>query len=64
MMDADTKFAVKYFALFLLIIVGVVMLFSYQESRVFNKLTGADTTMVDALFVQLRVIQPVQGGGE
>ncbi len=64
MMDADTKFAVKYFSLFLLIIVGVFILFSYQESRVFNKLTGADTTMSDALFVQLRVVKIIQTGSE
>ena len=43
-----------------LIIVLGHLLCSAQESRVFNKLTGSDTTMMDACFVQLRVVEPVE----
>lgn len=32
---------------------------AFQESRVFNRLTGADTTVWDAMFVELRVVEPV-----
>lgn len=45
------------------IFVGFVA-YSSQESRVFNKLTGSNTTTMDAFFVQLRVIEPAQEGGE
>ncbi len=47
----------------IIVFVGYIACCS-QESRVFNKLTGADTTTMDAMFVQLRVIEPVQIGGE
>jgi hypothetical protein len=30
---------------------------SYKESEVFNRLTGANTTMYDAMWVQLRVVE-------
>ncbi len=47
-----------YFIMFVAII-GIHVLCSWQESRVFNKLTGAKTTTIDAIFVQLRVVEPV-----
>lgn len=54
-----------FFGLFALAwVVFVYYVFAAQESRVFNKLTGADTTAFDACFVQLRVIEPVQIGRE
>jgi len=44
--------------LFALLVIHCV--WSTQESRVFNKLTGANTTWMDAIFVQLRVVEPAQ----
>jgi hypothetical protein len=39
----------------LAILTAVVVGSAHMESRTFNKLTGADTTWVDAVFVELRV---------
>ncbi len=48
-------------------VVGVIVLWifvSSQESKAFNKLTGSDTTTADAMFVQLRVVEPIRKVGK
>lgn len=40
----------------LLVIFGIVLFASAHESRVYNELTGANTTTWDAVWVELRVI--------
>jgi hypothetical protein len=43
-------------SIILLVIIGVYLAFGfYYESKTFNKLTGAETTMFDAMWVDLRV---------
>ncbi len=59
-MDRETRNMVIVCMVAVLVIFLGFIAFSAQESRVFNKLTGSDTTMVDAMFVQLRVIEPIQ----
>lgn len=36
-------------------LLGLVWFCAVQESRTYNRLTGADTTAMDALWVELRV---------
>lgn len=43
------------FAMLLAILVSVWVLPAYFESRTYNKLTGAETSWWDALWVELRV---------
>ena len=49
-----------YVVVFSLIWVGC----SAMESRTFNRLTGAETTTVDAMFCQLRVSEPFRGSDD
>ncbi len=60
-MGKETKKLIVVFIVALAWILGMHYAFSAQESRVFNKLTGSDTTALDACFVQLRVIEPSRG---
>lgn len=40
-----------------LIMIGFVLIQPFMESQTFNKLTGADTTVWDAIWVELRVTE-------
>lgn len=46
---------VALIVLFFVVLLGWKVVSSYNESRVYNRLTGAQTTTWDALWVQLRV---------
>lgn len=50
-MKADTYF---YLAIALVAVV-CLLVFPYQESKRFNKYTGAETTYWDAMFLELRI---------
>jgi prepilin-type N-terminal cleavage/methylation domain-containing protein len=39
----------------IMFVVSTIPISCYFESKTYNKLTGAETTWVDALFVELRV---------
>lgn len=45
-------------AVAVLIAVSAWIFTSHHESKVYNRLTGANTTTYDAMFVQLRVVEP------
>jgi hypothetical protein len=51
----DNLIACVMVAVILAGIGGVLMVQPYMESRTYNKLTGANTTAWDALWVELRV---------
>lgn len=57
-MDREMKNMVAVCIIVIIIVVVGLIAYSSQESRVFNKLTGSHTTTMDAVFVQLRVIEP------
>ncbi len=59
-MDREAKNMVLVCVIVVAVVFAGFVLMSWQESRVFNKLTGANTTTVDAMFVQLRVMEPVE----
>ena len=58
----ELKIPILLYCTLLVVIIGIHVVCSWQESRVFNKLTGAKTTTVDAIFVQLRVVEPFKVG--
>ncbi len=58
-MDREWKDMIKIGVIVIAFVLTMFVLVSCQESRVFNKLTGAETTTLDAMFVQLRVVEPV-----
>lgn len=41
--------------LFIVCLISAIPIQAYMESRTYNKLTGANTTWFDALWVELRV---------
>lgn len=51
---------------FVSVIVGLILFFTligpYMEARTFNKLTGANVSTWDAIWVNLRVDIPVKDG--
>lgn len=60
----DDTAAVYYMLLAALaVLLAVTWLLAAQESRTFNRLTGAHTTAWDALWVELRVQDGVQRDG-
>lgn len=57
-MKTEDQTMVAFLVLFLLCVlgaIGITVFSAYQESRTYNKLTGAHTTWWDALWVELRV---------
>lgn len=51
----DELIVVAMIILSFVVLIGWKVVSSYNESRVYNRLTGAQTTTWDALWVQLRV---------
>ena len=43
----------------LILMVVLLIGFSWQEARVFNKHTSSNVTTFDAIFVQLRIVEPI-----
>jgi hypothetical protein len=58
--DWSSVFYITVIVLALLVGPSVWLVKSYHESQVYNELTGAETTMWDAMWVQLRVQAPPQ----
>lgn len=52
-------FSVVYLTFVLTVILGAWVVKSYLEAKSFNRLTGAEATTWDAMFLQLRVQEPV-----
>ena len=52
-------YIVMIYGLAIIIGFGIWLFKSYHESKVYNRLTSSQTTMYDAMFVQLRVIEPL-----
>lgn len=63
-MNRETKIVMALyaigFAVFLIGLMCVQVFYSYQESKAFNRLTGANTTWWDAMWVELRVQEPIE----
>lgn len=50
---------VGMYALGFIFCIGCWLFTSYHESKVYNRLTDSNTTMYDAMFTQLRVVEPM-----
>jgi len=65
--NKETKEVITYLSLIIMtmIVLIVIIVFpifwgkSYMEAKTFNKLTGSDATTWDAMWVQLRVMEPI-----
>jgi len=55
--DRDLSQPITVVSLAVLCLIAVWTFSSYKESQTFNRLTGAQTTMFDAMWVQLRVVE-------
>jgi len=58
MLDHPGRWVTALIAALLLFIFSMDLLGSYNEARVYNKLTGAKVTTWDAMWVELRVDCP------
>lgn len=58
-MDNDMGLLATIFIL-LAFMFGVYLFASSMESKTFNRLTGSNTTMWDAMFTELRVMEGVK----
>lgn len=53
--DKGSGWAILVFVVIVTLGVGFWVFTSYMESAAYNRLTGANTTTLDAMFVELRV---------
>lgn len=61
--DEEIKGLIYYVTIVFAIIFGAVVAWTIQscnESQVYNRLTGASTTTWDAMWVELRVVEPLR----
>ena len=56
--DLELVGGIALAGIFTLVMIAGWIIHSHNEARVFNKLTGADATWGDAMWVQLRVMEP------
>lgn len=54
-MDDEVKFIGGLIAIVIVVCIALMVVSSHFESKTYNKLTGANTTTWDAIWVELRV---------
>lgn len=59
-MDRDTKLALALYGSVILFFIGVLIVRSHWEAEAYTRLTGKQVTTWDAMFLDLRVQEPIQ----